>query len=99
MLTNSRVLLPLARIYSSSQVLSNPTNNFINNEKWCSKEDVDDVSEEYVGMNFTEPVVVTMLVSGGLDSSYVTNFSVYHTLSVTGDFQPYGELKPVQVGT
>ena len=51
-------------------------------------------------LNFTEPVVITMLVSGGLASSYVMNFSIHHTLSVTeNDFQPYGELKPVQAST
>lgn len=64
---------------------------------WCTSPTAT-VTGQYVEVNFTEPVVIAMLMSGGFVTSYVSNFNVYYSMSSTGDdFLPYGALKATQV--
>lgn len=93
------MLNPSTGISSSSEDNNNPARDFVDpSRSWCSAEDTFDVSGQYVELNFTEPIVATILVSGGKQSSFVMNFTINHTEALEGDnFQPYGVLKPVQV--
>lgn len=53
---------------------------------------------QYLELTFTEPIVISMLMSGGQVSSFVNNFTIAYSLSTSGeDFQTYGLLKDEQV--
>ena len=83
-------------------MVSNPKANFISSKnKWCSDFNRSYIDKEYVELNFMEPVLVVMLMSGGIDSSYVTNFSIYYMLPPNDkSYRPYGVTKePVQVSS
>ena len=101
-ISTNRNLLPIENIMSTSESGSNPTANFVNignaEPAWCTGGSADTVVGQYVELNFTEPVVIALLMSGGFTSVFVNNFTIHSTMSSTGeDFQPYGILKNPQV--
>lgn len=101
-ISTSRTLLPLENIRSTSESLFNPTPNFVNRgdaeAPWCTAANLPTIEGEYVELNFTEPVVVGMLMSGGFVSAYVNNFTFHFTMSSTEDnFEAYGPPMPTQV--
>lgn len=103
-ISTSRTLLPLENIQSTSESSFNPTTNFVNRgdeeSPWCTAPNLFTVVGEYVELNFTEPVVVGLLMSGGFVSTYVSNFTVHYTMSSTGDdYEVYGSLHPTQVNS
>lgn len=98
----SRELLPLENIRSTSESRFNPTANFVNRgdaeSPWCTAPNLSTIAGQHVELNFTEPVVISMLMSGGFVSTYVNNFTFHYTMSITDDdFEVYGPLKPAQV--
>lgn len=100
-ISTDRTLLPIGNIVSTSESGSNPTANFVNignvEPAWCT-DGADTVIGQYVELNFTEPVVIALLMSSGFTSVFVNNFTILFTMSSTGeDFQPYGILKSPQV--
>jgi hypothetical protein len=65
---------------------------------WCTAPNLSTIVGQYVELNFTEPVVIGLLMSGGFTSVYVNNFTVHYTMSSTGDdYVAYGTLEPTQV--
>ena len=87
-------LLPRSSINSTSVPYSNlPASNIINFaidefRVWCTNNRYYD-NNTYVQLNFTSPVVITRLVSGGYHTAtylrYVTNFTVKYSLSSSAD--------------
>lgn len=99
----NRSLLPLENVQSTSESRFNPTSYFVNRgddqPAWCTSPNLTIVGQ-YVELNFTEPVVVGLLMSGGFVSTYVSNFTVHYTMSSTDDdYVIYGALKATQVRT
>ncbi len=60
---------------------------------------ISEPSTQYLELSFTEPVVLGLLISGGLISSYVSNFSISYSASSESqaDLQPYGAVQTPQV--
>ncbi len=59
-----------------------------NNPPWCSAGDTPNVEGHYVEVNFTEPVVLTLVESSGYANGYVSNFAIEYGM-LEGDLQPY----------
>ena len=64
---------------------------------WCSGET--DVLLPNVTITLTEPVVLYGLLSGGLESQYVTNFSMEYSESVNGSLLQHDPLGNLLVNT
>lgn len=94
-------LLPPTNIQATSEdTLNNPAMGFIQTTSppWCTAEGEGTSQEHHVELTFTEPIVVEFLQSSGLLQSFVSNFSIQYSLSVTGDdFKTYGVLEAHQV--
>ena len=96
-------LLPVENIRSTSESQFYPTPNFINRGDnqlpWCTEPQLPTVTGQYVELNFTEPVVVGLIMSGGDVIRYVKNFTFQYTMSNTGEdnFETYGTSESAQV--
>jgi len=94
-LSINRDLLPTDNVHASSEDTNfNPAEDFVASSSlgdipWCSDPDsVLTVQEQYVEINFTAPVVITLLESSGYFNAYVNMFTIeYGTLE--GPLQLY----------
>ena len=93
-LSFDRDLLPLTNVRATSEDTGfNDVENLIkyaslNNPPWCSAVDTPSVAGHYVEVNFTEPVVLTMVESSGYADGYVSNFAIAYGM-LEGDLQSY----------
>lgn len=105
-LSIDRDLLPINNVRATSEdTLFNPTENFItssaeSNPPWCSAINIGDINpqDHFVEVNFTEPVVITLLESSGLVNGYVNNFMIeYVSLDDPNEVHLYGVTELPQV--
>ena len=78
---------------SSEDATFNPVENFVDvsSPPWCTAEENATLPGHYVDLNFTKPIVLTYVKSGGFVNGYVDNFTIGHTMSAEGeDFTVYG---------
>lgn len=90
----NRELLPTSNVRATSEDTAfNPVENLIthdaqDNPPWCSAIDIGTVSGHYVEINYTEPVVITLLESSGFYNGFVSNFTIEYG-SLEGDLELY----------
>ena len=99
-LSLNRELLPLENVRSTSDDAPfNPTTGFVDGTApWCNGRDMLNFVGQYVEVTFTEPIVIALLMSSGLQSNFVNNFTISYSMSTSGeDFQTYGLLQDEQV--
>ena len=103
-LSIDRGLLPVSNVRATSEdTLFNPVENFItsdiqSNPPWCSATNIEHPNVHFVEVNFTEPVVITLLESSGLVDGFVNNFMIeYVSLDDSSDVQLYGFTESPQV--
>ena len=97
-------LLPRANVIATSEdATNNPGTNFIETTSppWCTAEGEGvNGRRNYVELTFTEQIVVEFFESSGLLESWVSNFSIEYSQTVSGeDFVAYGVLETPQVFT
>lgn len=66
------------------------------NPPWCSQGDITNVPGHLVELNFTEPVVITLMESSGYYNGYVKNFSIEYGL-IDEELSPYTVNGKIQV--
>ena len=97
-ISDNRSLLPLENIQASSESPLYPTAN-IANSGWCTN--APSFIGEYVNFTFTQPVVLTMILSSSVFiGHYVNNFSIAYSPSEDGNgsfFDIYGVTSTPQV--
>ena len=85
------VLLPVTGISASSSTSVSPANDVVNFgigefNVWCTN---NNAINPYILLNFTSPVVITGLVSGGYNTSsrisYVTKFTIEYSTPLHPD--------------
>ena len=101
-ISNSRSLLPLENVQASSESLTFPIANILSPNAaatWCTN--APSFIGEHVNFTFTEPVVLTMIVSSSaFPSHYVNNFSIAYSSSEDSNgssFDIYGVTSMPQV--
>ena len=85
------VLLPVSSISASSSVSVSPATDVVNFgikefDVWCA---YNDAIDPYILLDFTSPVMITGLVSGGYNTdtrtSYVTEFTIEYSTQLNPD--------------
>ena len=93
-----RNLLPLENLQASSE--GNPAAFLVDpsNGPWCTDRGNGTQPGHHVNLTFTEPVVITMIQSGGFVNGFVNDFAVQYSPSLDGDdFTTYGIIEVPQV--
>ena len=79
-ISENRTLLPLANAAATSEDAAGPVTYFINsgtpNNPWCTSAADATLPGHHINLTFTEPVVLTLIQSGGFFNGYVNNFSL-----------------------
>lgn len=88
-------LLPLSSVQTSSDSgpIFNPLENLLkpNTSPWCTTPQTNSRTHAlHVTLNFTEPVRVSMIRSGGYTNGHVNNFTIEYTATLDDeDYIPF----------
>ena len=86
-------LLPVENLTASSEDIEfNPVillfgRNNVPFNLWCS--DSDTGLDHHINVSFTQPVVITLMISSGFSNGYVSNFTVEYMEDNQSDFTFY----------
>ncbi len=97
----NRNLLPLSNVRATSEDTGfNHAEDLVkyssqDNPPWCSEADITMVTDHHIELNFTEPVVLTLMESSGYYDGYVNSFAIEYgpldgelsTYTVNGETQ------------
>ena len=97
----NRTLLPLVNIQATDEdSRNNPLEYFtdVSSNAWCTAAGNGTLPGLHINLTFTEPVVISLIISGGFINGYVDNFTIgYMDAEDGGEFSVYGVLDSPQV--
>lgn len=90
-ISENHTLLPLENVAATSEHQDGPASFFITprTNPWCTSAEDATLPGQHINLTFTEPVVLTLIQSGGFFNGYVNNFSLAYTDGDSEEFTTY----------